>query len=345
MITLVAVYLLILVGGIVRSSGAGMGCPDWPKCFGSWIPPTSEAQLSDTYKQDFVEYRKNKNQRFAAYLDVLGFENKADQVRNDLSILTESEFNVTKTWTEYVNRLIGTIVGLLIVLNFIASFRYLKRDKTLFILSFLLVVLVVFQGWIGSVVVSTNLLPWMVTLHMLLALLIVAILIFIVFRVRSESFTLTDLPKRRLLNTLLILSGLVIIVQIVLGTQVREAIDFVALSLDYAERDAWVGLAGLTFVVHRSFSIVLVVSQLLIVYVIYRNKLLQAGLPAYTGIVLSLIILEAVSGIVMAYFGIPPFAQPLHLLVAVAIFGFQFLMILILNKTENKIVLKPEITG
>jgi cytochrome c oxidase assembly protein subunit 15 len=207
------------------------------------------------------------------------------------------------------------------------------------------VVLVVFQGWIGSVVVSTNLLPWMVTLHMLLALLIVAILIFIVFRVRSESFTLTDLPKRRLLNTLLILSGLVIIVQIVLGTQVREAIDFVALSLDYAERDAWVGLAGLTFVVHRSFSIVLVVSQLLIVYVIYRNKLLQAGLPAYTGIVLSLIILEAVSGIVMAYFGIPPFAQPLHLLVAVAIFGFQFLMILILNKTENKIVLKPEITG
>ena len=345
MITLVAVYLLILVGGIVRSSGAGMGCPDWPKCFGSWIPPTSEEQLPDTYKKDFVEYRKNKNQRFAAYLDVLGFENKADQVRNELSILTESEFNVTKTWTEYVNRLIGTIVGMLIILNFIASVKFIKRDKTLFVLSFLLVVLVVFQGWIGSVVVSTNLLPWMVTLHMLLALLIVAILIYIVFRVRSESLAMTDLPKRRMLNTLFILSGLLIIVQIVFGTQVREAIDGVALSLNYEERDTWVGLAGFSFVVHRSFSITLVLGQLLIVYVIYRNKLLQAGLPAHVRIVLALIILEAVSGIVMAYFGIPPFAQPLHLLIAVVIFGLQFLMILMLNKAETKIILKPEITG
>ena len=124
-VTLIAVYVLILVGGIVRSTGSGMGCPDWPKCFGMWIPPTDESQLANTYKEDFVEYRRNKNIKFAAYLDVMGFEEKAEQVRNDQSILTETEFNVSKTWTEYNNLLIGAVIGLLIIINFLASWKFL----------------------------------------------------------------------------------------------------------------------------------------------------------------------------------------------------------------------------
>jgi cytochrome c oxidase assembly protein subunit 15 len=343
LVTLVAVYFLILVGGIVRSTGAGMGCPDWPKCFGTWIPPTSEAQLSDTYKQDFVEYRKNKNQKFAAYLDILGFKEKADQVRNDQSILDESTFNVAKTWTEYINRLIGSLVGLLIILNFIASIKYFKRDKIIFILSLLLVFLVIFQGWIGSVVVSTNLIPWMVTVHMLLALLIVAILIYLVYRARSGSFAVANLPKKGLLNALLILSGLLIITQIAFGTQVREAIDDVAHSLQYMNRDVWIGLAGTSFIIHRSFSIILLLSQLAIVFIMYRNSLSQIALPFLSGLVLALMILEAASGIIMAYFGIPPSTRPMHLLIALLIFGLQFLMILMLNKTATGVIFKPEI--
>src|SRR5690606_25316889 len=80
--TLVTLYLLVMIGGIVRATGAGMGCPDWPTCFGSWIPPTDVSQLPDNYKE------------------IYGAELKG-----------EIEFNPVKTWIEYVNRLFGVFTG------------------------------------------------------------------------------------------------------------------------------------------------------------------------------------------------------------------------------------------
>ena len=48
-LTTVLTYLLIAVGGLVRASGAGLGCPDWPRCFGAWIPPASAADLPSQF--------------------------------------------------------------------------------------------------------------------------------------------------------------------------------------------------------------------------------------------------------------------------------------------------------
>ena len=62
-ITIFAVYIVILMGGIVRASGAGMGCPDWPTCFGQWIPPTEEAQLPPNYHETYAQ-RGYENTQF-----------------------------------------------------------------------------------------------------------------------------------------------------------------------------------------------------------------------------------------------------------------------------------------
>jgi heme a synthase len=154
-----------------------MGCPDWPKCFGNWVPPKSVSELPSNYKDIYAEYRAKKNVKFAKYLRVLGMEDTAEKLLNDPSVREEGDFNPTKTWIEYVNRIVGVIIGFLIFAVFVSSLRFWKTERRLTVISFLTFLLVGFQGWIGSFVVSTNLTPWTITVHMFLAILIVALLV------------------------------------------------------------------------------------------------------------------------------------------------------------------------
>ncbi|MEO1900032.1 MAG: COX15/CtaA family protein, partial [Methylococcales bacterium] len=106
MLTIFAVYMVILVGGIVRASGSGMGCPDWPTCFGQWIPPTEESQLPPNYHEIYANR---------------GYQN--------------TQFNPVKTWIEYANRLVGVTIGFLIFLTAWSSRVFLTIDKSIFYLS------------------------------------------------------------------------------------------------------------------------------------------------------------------------------------------------------------------
>ncbi|MBM4207417.1 MAG: heme A synthase [Gammaproteobacteria bacterium] len=295
LITVCAVYFLILVGGIVRGSGAGMGCPDWPTCFGRWVPPTEESQLPTDY-----------HQRYA-----VGYEN--------------TQFNPVKTWTEYLNRLTGATIGLLIILTAWKSRVYIKTDKAVFYLAVSVVFLVSFQGWLGATVVASNLKPLTITLHMLLALFIVALLIYIVARSQKTLIKPLDvnaLPKS--FGKVLKIALAMTLLQVMMGTQVREAVDFIANEHGYIDRQYWRDDFPVIFYVHRSFSSLILFTNAWLVWKLYTH--VDRSTPAVKAglLLMGLIVTAILAGITMDRLGMPPAAQPVHLLMADLIFGVQF---------------------
>jgi cytochrome c oxidase assembly protein subunit 15 len=328
--TLVAVYVLILVGGIVRSSGSGMGCPDWPKCFGSWVPPTSVEQLPADYQEFYSAYREKKNVKFAKYLTALGFDETAQKLLNDKTVLEEAAFNPTKTWIEYVNRLVGVVIGFMIFAVFVSSLKFRKSKRSLTVMAFLLFIMVGFQGWLGSIVVSTNLTAWTITLHMFLALVIVAMLAYLLVVSSEQPYVGT---QKKISGWLVMVCLIVLTVQILWGTKVREAIDLAAASLP---RDSWISNLGKPFLIHRSFSWVVLLFYVGLSY----NLIKTLGLKPFPLTLIVLILGAILSGAGMAYFAVPAFLQPVHLLLASLAFGVQFILLLELTRKspENKMV-------
>ncbi len=308
MLTICAVYLVILVGGIVRASGAGMGCPDWPTCFGQWVPPTAESQLPKNYQEIYAE-RGYKNTRF----------------------------NPIKTWTEYANRLVGVSIGFLIFLTAWSSRIFLKADKSIFYLCLSIFFLVSFQGWLGAAVVASNLKPFMITLHMLLALFIVALLIYAIAKSQKQYLGQIDssqIPNK--IKTALVIAMGFTLIQVAMGTQVREAVDFIAHEHKYIDRKYWGDSFPFIFYIHRSFSAVILFTNLVIVWKIYGSVEKNNLLLRCAYLLIGLISIAVVSGIILDRFGIPPIAQPIHLLLATLIFGMQFFIYICLVYSSKK---------
>ncbi|MFN3403568.1 MAG: COX15/CtaA family protein [Cytophagaceae bacterium] len=307
-ITIIAVYLVILAGGIVRSTGSGMGCPDWPKCFGRYIPPTNVNQLPPDYKEKYK---------------VHGYE---------------AEFNVTKTWIEYINRLLGAITGILVLLVLLYSIPYLKTDRAIFWLSILTVFLVGFEAWLGKVVVASNLSPAIVTMHMGGSLLIVAALIYMIIRSRKDLQPEKYKTGKSKPSGFILILMLVTFLQILLGTQVREEIDIVAESLNFQNREKWMQDLGWTFNFHRLLGYLAVF--LAILYFLEVKKRVEVrGILYKSGLwVAVLMLMEMVIGIALFIFDLPPFLQPFHLLIATIIFGIQFfaLSVMVKNRVPQK---------
>lgn len=336
LITVIAVYFLILVGGIVRSTGSGMGCPDWPKCFGSVVPPTSVNQLPKNYQEIYLQKRLAKNERFVATIEKLGFKETAKQIAEDKSILVEEEFNPTKTWIEYINRLIGVVIGLLILSTLWKSWNLRFVDKWIPLNSFIALVLVLFTGWIGSIVVSTNLLPWMITFHMLLALALVSLLIYVNHRASNllkSNYHPESIPSK--VKVVLLIGMFLMVIQIVLGTQVREQIDLISTELGGLLREEWVQRAGINFIIHRSFSLVLLVINVLYFFWAFKFTNRNSSINQWSILLLTVLMAEIASGIAMAYFGIPAFLQPVHLVLGSTILGIQLVLLLRLKNLNQ----------
>jgi heme a synthase len=322
--TLVAVYFLIAVGGIVRATGSGMGCPDWPKCFGQWTPPTSVEQLPENYKESYAALREKKNQKFIKYLKAFGMNETANQIAADKTILVEADFNAVKTWIEYLNRLVGVIIGLLIVALFWRSLKLRKSQPVIFWLSLATLIGVIFQGWFGSIVVSTNLTTWTITVHMFIALLIVGLLVYLLF-VSDGNQNSIIAPNGT--NWILVACSLILLVQIFLGTQVREAID----RISSLPRNSWISSLGAEFIVHRTFSWLVVALHYFLIARLYKTT----GAKALTSALMALILCSFLTGAAMAYFSVTAFLQPIHLLLATVCFGLQLLLLFRLNGSRK----------
>src|SRR5258706_4841470 len=316
-----------MVGGIVRSTGSGMGCPDWPKCFGSWTPPNSVEQLPANYKENFLAYRDKKNQKFARYLRLIGMNETADKILSDKSILAEADFNPVKTWIEYINRIVGDMIGLFIIALFYKSIPFRKNEPVLFWLSLATLVAVIFQGWFGSIVVSTNLTTWTITVHLFLALLIVGFLIYLLHTSSEMGNSDIKSPSRWLLIACMI----ALLVQVFFGTEVRGSIDILTATLP---RETWISQLGTEFIVHRSFSwIVLIVNTAFFLRI--RKTI---GLKTLSLALFLLILSSLVTGAGMAYFNVPSVLQPLHLLIATIAFGLQLFLFFKMNRKSSRLV-------
>lgn len=314
-ITLVFIYLVVIAGSFVRITGSGMGCPDWPKCFGQWIPPTTDANLPENYKDIYSSKRAKKIEKFSNLLSKVGFKETADKIRNDKSLLIEQDFNGRKTWTEYVNRLFGFMAGNGVLLIFLwVLVRYRKRKLVL--LSTLNLVILVFQAWFGSIVVATNLVPWTITVHLFLALVIIGLQLLILLEVSSSQKRSLQLSSG--MKWILAISFLITIVQLFLGTQVREYID--QLTMQGFGRESWTEKLGLPFYIHRSFSWIVLAMLTWLVWLNFKSSKQRIIYTIYL-----ILAIELVSGVLLAWADMPGLVQTAHLLFATVLFGVQFM--------------------
>jgi cytochrome c oxidase assembly protein subunit 15 len=133
---------LIVFGAFTRLTDSGLGCPDWPGCYGTSNP-------------------------FHALSDIQQAENA----------LPSGPVTVMKAWIEMIHRYLAMTVGALILVQVVLAFNKVKAlGKTPLFVSLGLLLLVCIQGAFGAWTVTLKLQPIIVTIHLMLALLLLACL-------------------------------------------------------------------------------------------------------------------------------------------------------------------------
>ncbi|MFM7202188.1 MAG: COX15/CtaA family protein [Myxococcota bacterium] len=284
-LTTLATYFLIMVGALVRAAGAGMGCPDWPRCFDRWIPPTDVSQVP-------------------AHID-------------------PALFNVTLAWIEYINRLIGVMIGIFIFVTLVLALRHYRKVGRVLWPTVAAFVGVVFEGWLGSLVVRYHLDPHFVTLHLLVALGVVSLLLYAtVCAFFPEGKPLANLPAER--EQLGVASRGVLayaLLHVGVGAWLRGDLEVVAEQQPMLARGAWIDQVGFTDPLHRLMSFILL-ALIVWLFVWVRRKFRETPwLVRTASFCLGLVVVQLIVGLVLAELALPPAAQVLHLLLASLLMG------------------------
>lgn len=342
-IVLINIYLVILAGSVVRMTGSGMGCPDWPMCFGYVIPPTNESQITWKPNKEYFEGQMVIKE-FSSIQETQEIES-AIQYR--LLLVAQSDFKsadnfdmgnwvkyekhdyaifkVYHTWIEYINRLIGALLGFFAFLMLLFSLKKWKKDKWLVICSILQVVFIGFQAWLGKVTVDNNLEGKTVTYHMLGSLVLILIQILFLKRLNTKK---QKIRTSKLLFYSITIAILLLLTQIILGTQVRQEVDL--LLSEGLERLFIVNEFSVIPYIHRSFSILLVICIAFLSWKMFKIIELRRQIIIINITLWAIVFI----GIYLFYFGLKPIGQPLHLLFSLLLFGFLVNLFLSVKKSK-----------
>lgn len=143
----VVAFCVVVLGSYVRLSDAGLGCPDWPGCYGALTVPQSEEAIQSAQQ---------------AYPD--------------------KPVEHAKAWKEMAHRYLAGSLGLLVAALAVLAYRQRQVIRTPWQLSAALVVLIVLQALLGMWTVTLLLKPVIVTLHLLGGMTTLAVLSWIAFR-------------------------------------------------------------------------------------------------------------------------------------------------------------------
>jgi len=176
----VLAFGVISLGAYVRLSDAGLGCPDWPGCYGHWLGVPDQAHEQLAASQAFPE----------------------------------RPVETAKAWKEMVHRYFAGTLGLLILGIFLYAWRADSRRTRSPALPTLLLVTVLLQAALGMWTVTLLLKPMIVTLHLLGGMFTLALLLTLLL---GEARPVSMQVSGKLLRPLAALALIMVIFQIALG--------------------------------------------------------------------------------------------------------------------------------
>jgi cytochrome c oxidase assembly protein subunit 15 len=331
-LTLIFTFLVILAGSVVRVTQSGMGCPDWPKCFGYYIPPTDPDQVNfhpdQAYRKGMMVIVNDTLWRAKQDFSATGTFDRI--VWEKYPKHNYADFIVYQTWVEYINRLLGALLGLFVLAVMVASLSYWKTDKFIPLYSFVLLFLTGFQAWLGKLVVDGNLIPQSISIHMLAALLLLLFVQLLLNRLKPSTGVSKHVPN---LGWIALGAVFLTVVQVLIGTQVREEIDVVAEQFGHQSRELWIDGLSSVLTLHKAFSMVLVAINGILIYQLLQQKTpFRSNQAKVLGVCIAT---EIVLGIVLNYLNIPQAGQSLHLLVSCIIFSAQFWIFISLRTNRS----------
>ncbi|MDP3250506.1 MAG: COX15/CtaA family protein [Hydrogenophaga sp.] len=152
LVTLFLTFDLVLFGAFTRLTDSGLGCPDWPGCYGSVSPVGASASIA-----------------------------AAQQA------MPTGPVTFSKAWVEMIHRYLATAVGVLILVLALVSWIERRRLAVSFVWPLVTLVWVCLQGAFGALTVTMKLFPAIVTLHLLGGMALLALL-----RAQSVSYSLAE---------------------------------------------------------------------------------------------------------------------------------------------------------